>query len=96
MVKDSFWFWFQTVSAPGRWTVLTLSKRKRRAKGPGVERERGGELTPCFLLGFEKVPRCGYRGAQVVVVVLALDVDEVEEVALAARHFVLPRPPFGA
>ena len=35
--------------------------------------------------------RCGY-----VVEVLALDADEVEQAALAARYFVLPRPPRGA
>ena len=71
-------------------------QKEAPAKGPGVERERGGELTPCFLLGFEKVPRCGHRGAQVVVVVFALDADEVKEVALAVRCFVLPGTPFGA
>ena len=48
-------------------------------------------------LGFamEKGARVGHRSGHVVVV-LALDADEVEEVALAARYVVSPCPPQGA
>ena len=70
-------------------------QKEAPAKGLGVERERAGELTACFPLGLEEGASRGHRGGEVVVV-LALDADEVEEVALAARRFVLPRAPFGA
>ena len=48
-------------------------------------------------LGFamEEGVRGGHRSGHVVVV-LALDVDDVEEVALAARYVVSPRPLQGA
>ena len=70
-------------------------QKEAPAKGSGVERARAGELTPGLPLGFEEGVACGHRGGEVVVV-LAREADEVEEVALATRHFVLPGTPFGA
>ena len=58
-------------------------------------RELGIELTARFPLGLEEGAACGHRGGEVVLV-FALDADEVEEVALAARCLVRPGAPFGA
>ena len=64
-------------------------------EGLGVGRELGIELAPGCLLGFEEGASRGHRGGEVVLV-FALDADEVEEVALPARGLVRPGAPFGA
>ena len=58
-------------------------------------RELGGELAPGFMFALEKGARRGHRYGDVVVLV-ASAVDDIEQVALLARCFVLPRPPRGA
>ena len=60
----------------------------------GVGRELGGELALGFGLGLEKGAPRRHRCGDAVVV-LAVEADEVEQVALAARCFVLPCPARG-
>ena len=58
-------------------------------------RELGGELAPGFMFALEKGARRLHRYGDVVVPV-ASAVDDIEQVALLARCFVLPRTPRGA